>query len=151
LCERRDDIPELLQAFLDVFARETGKTIRGMADAARHALVEYSWPGNIRELENEARRLAYLCPDGRDIEAGHLSVHILCPPPREASAPPSTLDLRANLDHLERHLIQEALARTRGKRSAAARLLGISRNGLTIKMERLGLLSGPGRSPTAVP
>jgi two-component system, NtrC family, response regulator AtoC len=52
---------------------------------------------------------------------------------------PSSLGLEPNVDHLERRLIRAALVRTGGKRSAAARLLGVSRNGLAMKMERLGL------------
>ena len=61
-------------------------------------------------------------------------------------AVPSSLRLEANVDHLERRLIRAALVRTGGKRSAAARLLGVSRNGLAMKMERLGLGAAGGNS-----
>ena len=64
-------------------------------------------------------------------------------PAKEAGVPPSSLDLEANLGHLERRLIGAAPARTGGKRAAAARLLGISRNGLAMKMDRMGLTGAP--------
>jgi two-component system, NtrC family, response regulator HupR/HoxA len=139
LRERREDIPRLVQLLLGVFARETGKSIPGITAEALRALVTYSWPGNVRELEHEVRRLAYLCPDGRAAEAPLLSERVLVPKACEATLPPASLDLESHVEQLERRLIPAALVRARGKRSVAARLLGISRNGLTMKMERLGL------------
>ena len=120
-----------VQAFLDGFAREVGKPTPAITPAALRALTAHSWPGNIRELEHEVRRLVYLCPDGQVIDRGMLYEHILDPPGMEASAPPSSLTLEAHVDHLERRLIRTALARTGGRRAAAARLLEISRNGLS--------------------
>ncbi|HSF02961.1 MAG TPA: sigma-54 dependent transcriptional regulator, partial [Solirubrobacterales bacterium] len=146
LRERREDIPALVHAFLGDFAREAGKTIPGLMPEVVHALAAYAWPGNVRELEHEVRRLAYLCPDGQTIDCSLLSERILHPP---VAAPwnsaPSSLELEANVDHLERWLIQAALARTRGRRAPAARLLRISRNGLANKIERLGLNETVGR------
>ena len=148
LRERREDIPGLVQGLLSSFAREIGKSFPGIAPKALRALVEYSWPGNIRELEHELRRLAYLCPDGQAIDSGMLSDHVLASAEGQASAPPSSLALDVNMAHLERRLIRAALVRTGGRRAAAARLLGVSRNGLTIKMERLGLVQSalPGQA-----
>ena len=103
------------------------------------ALVGYAWPGNVRELEHEVRRLAYLCADGHAIDMRLLSERILIARDGGTDAPPSSLKLEANIEHLERRLVRAALLRTSGKRSAAARLLGISRNGLAMKMARLGL------------
>ena len=140
LRERREDVPGLVQAFLGAFAREVGKPTPAITPAALRALTAHSWPGNIRELEHEVRRLVYLCPDGQAIDPGMLYENILDPPGTEASAPPSSLTLEAHVDHLERRLIRTALARTGGRRAAAARLLEISRNGLSKKMERLGLV-----------
>ncbi len=140
LRERREDIPGLVQAFLHGFAQEVGKPTPAITPAAMRALTAHCWPGNIRELEHEVRRLVYLCPDGQAIDRGMLYEHILDRPGAEASAPPSSLTLEAHVDHLERRLIRTALARTGGRRAAAARLLEISRNGLSKKMERLGLV-----------
>ena len=141
LRERREDIPELVQARLAAFAREAGVAAPAITMEARCALAEYAWPGNVRELEHEVRRLAYLSRDGQAVEARMLSERIVLGQ-GEAEMPPSSLRLDANVDHLERRLIRAALLRASGKRSAAARLLGISRNGLAMKMERLGLDDG---------
>jgi len=151
LRERRDDIPGLVQAFLSGFSREVGKSIPGMTPEAQRALTAHSWPGNVRELEHEVRRLVCLCPDGQAIDCGMLSEHVLDPSEAEANAPPSSLTIEANVDHLERRLIRTALGRTGGGRAAAARLLGISRNGLSNKMERLGLVGSPGPARDARP
>jgi DNA-binding NtrC family response regulator len=142
LRERREDILDLAEGFLASVALETGGPDPRIGPEARRILVEYPWPGNVRELEHEARRLAYLCAEGREVEPSLLSEHLLHPPGEEKAAPTS-LDLEANVEHLERKLIQAALARTGGRRAAAARLLGISRNGLALKMDRLEL-TGPG-------
>jgi transcriptional regulator with PAS, ATPase and Fis domain len=138
LRERREDIPGLVQALLCVFARETGKPVPAITAETLAALVAYSWPGNIRELEHEVRRLVYLRGEGEEVDCRLLSERILVGDDTEVD-PPSSLRLDANVDHLERRLIRAALARMGGKRAPAARLLGISRNGLAMKMERLGL------------
>jgi len=139
LRERREDIPRLVQAFLGAFSHEASKTVSAITPEALRALTAHSWPGNVRELEHEVRRLVCLCPDGQAVDCGMLSEHVLDPSEAEANAPPTSLTLEANIDHLERRLIRTALGRTGGGRAAAARLLGISRNGLANKMERLGL------------
>jgi len=145
LRERPEDIPGLVQAMLGVFGRETGKSIPGITAEVRRALCAYAWPGNVRELENEVRRLTYLCRDGQTVEARMLSERIVVSAEGEMDTAPSSLRLEANVDHLERRLIRVALVRTGGKRSAAARLLGVSRNGLAMKIDRLGLGDSAGR------
>jgi transcriptional regulator with GAF, ATPase, and Fis domain len=145
LRERREDIPGLVQAMLGVFGRETGKTIPGITAEVRRALCAYAWPGNIRELENEVRRLAYLCRNGQTVDVRMLSERIVVSAEGESDTAPSSLRLETNVDHLERRLIRAALVRTGGKRAAAARLLGVSRNGLAMKMERLGLVDAHAR------
>jgi two-component system response regulator HupR/HoxA len=141
LRERREDVPAFVERFLRAFSRENGKTLRGITVKALRALIEYSWPGNVRELEHEVRRLVYLCPQGEAIDSTMVSPHILAPAPGDGPAAPAldTLDVGQNVDALERRLIAEALVKARGNRTQAAKLLGISRNGLGIKMERLGL------------
>jgi DNA-binding NtrC family response regulator len=141
LRERREDVPALVESFLRTFARETGKAIHGITVKALRALIEYGWPGNVRELEHEVRRLVYLCPVGQAIDSTMISPHVLAGAGNGGAAEPAldTLDLEKNVDALERRLIREALDKAAGNRSQAARLLGISRNGLAIKMERLGI------------
>src|SRR4029077_1556305 len=143
LRERREDVPVLVESFLRAFAGETGKAVRGITVKALRALTEYPWPGNIRELEHEVRRLVYLCPEGQAIDSGMLSSHLLVPSQQEEIPDPlpevGSLELEALVNKVEERWIREALARAGGNRTQAAKLLGISRNGLTIKMKRLGI------------
>jgi DNA-binding NtrC family response regulator len=138
LRERQGDIPALAQSFLRDFTRDTGREAPRVTAEAFRTLCAYPWPGNVRELEHEVRRLACLCPDGEEADVGLLSERVLAVA-AEPAAPPSCLRLDAHVDHVERRVIRAALARTRGNRRAASLLLGISRNGLAMKMERLGV------------
>jgi transcriptional regulator with PAS, ATPase and Fis domain len=144
LRERKDDIPLLAGQFMERFAREAGKHVRGISARALEALCEAPWPGNVRELENEVRRLVYVCPDGQPITSAMLSPAVnaapAAPPPRtaEAAAP----GLAGEVEEAERRAIAAALAEARGNRSRAAKILGISRNGLALKMKRLGMIDG---------
>jgi transcriptional regulator with PAS, ATPase and Fis domain len=139
LRERSEDVPALVERFLRAFAAESGKAVHGITVKALRALVEYPWPGNVRELEHEVRRLVYLCPAGQAVDSTMLSAHVVSDMGPGASPRAETLELEANVGALEARLIREALERSGGNRSQAARLLGISRNGLAIKMERLGI------------
>ena len=140
LRERREDVPVLVESFLRAFTGETGKAVRGITVKALRALTEYAWPGNVRELEHEVRRLVYLCPEGQAIDSTLISLPVLADPHEGASEPAlDTLELAKNVSALERRLIREALDKAGGNRTQAAKLLRISRNGLAIKMEKLGL------------
>ena len=139
LRERREDIPALVEAFARACAREQGKTLRGITIKALRALVAYAWPGNVRELQHEVGRLVALCPQGEAIDSTMISPHLVGAGPGGENVPTNTLELEKNVDALERRLISQALAQARGNRTRAAKLLGVSRNGLAIKMERLGL------------
>jgi transcriptional regulator with AAA-type ATPase domain len=136
LRERREDIPRLVEHLVRRFAGETGKAVRGVTVRAMQALVGYPWPGNVRELEHEVRRLVYSCPHGQAIDS-------MLVPPRLAAAAvdPDDLDLERHVAECERAVILRALERTGGIHTQAAKLLGVSRNGLTLKLERLGIRS----------
>ena len=142
LRERRGDIAALVEFMMQRVAIEIDKPISGISVKALRALVDASWPGNVRELEHEVRRLVYLCPPDQPISVAMVSPGVLAQvaaTDAKALAPEGDLTLSRHADELERHLISLALARTSGKRATAARLLGISRYGLTLKMKRLGL------------
>jgi transcriptional regulator with AAA-type ATPase domain len=140
LRERREDVPVLVESFMRAFARERGKAVRGITVKALRVLTEYAWPGNVRELEHEVRRLVYLCPEGQAIDSTMISLHILAEPHEGGGEPVlDTLELSRHVKALEKRLIHEALGKTAGNRTQAAKLLGISRNGLAIKMEELGV------------
>ena len=142
LRDRREDVPVLVERLVQGFAQEAGKSVAGVTVRALRLLVEYPWPGNIRELQHELRRLAYLCPDGEAIDSTMMSPHLAAQPlaPGGASAElGESLEIDQHVRSLEVRLIQQALARSGGNRTQAAALLGVSRNGLAIKMERLGI------------
>jgi transcriptional regulator with GAF, ATPase, and Fis domain len=142
LRERRGDIAALVEFMMQRVALEIDKPISGISVKALRALVDAPWPGNVRELEHEVRRLVCLCPPDQPITAAIVSPSVLAPGNAAGAEPldPDTdLTLAHHTDALERRLITLALARTQGKRATAARLLGISRYGLALKMQRLGL------------
>lgn len=156
LRDRIEDLPQLALHFAREAARRNDRHITGITRRALSLLRSHSWPGNIRELKLEIERAVLVARDGGSIGAEHFDTSHWNARPLAATgrddatpaghrvAPPGTGDdfgrpLQERIDELERKSILEALARARGNKSAAARLLGISRNGLTDKIKRLGL------------
>ncbi|MCP3963504.1 MAG: FHA domain-containing protein [bacterium] len=140
LRERREDLPLLIQAAVNRCCHQTSKRIQGITVKAMEALAVYDYPGNLPELENIVRRLVYLCPSGQPIDDSMLPEEVRLGKIK-GLRPETTAEL--NLERLvsdcERAAIREALHRSNGNKSAAARQLGLSRNGLAMKMNRLGL------------
>jgi DNA-binding NtrC family response regulator len=142
LRERRGDIPALIEAMVQRVATEIDKPVRGLTVKALEALVNAPWPGNVREFEHEVRRLVYLSPPDEPITIAMVSPEVRAGGGEATTAPDlavGDLTLARHIEALERRLITVALERARGKRTAAARLLGITRYGLALKMQRLGL------------
>lgn len=141
LRERREDLPLLIQSCINRCCHETGKRMQGITVKAMSALLAYDYPGNLAELENIARQLVYLCPAGKPIDVTLLPERVRLSTVQAAGRVDTTSDL--DLDRLvaatERAAIREALRRTHGNKSQAARLLGLSRNGLAMKMDRYGV------------
>jgi len=105
---------------------------------------QYWWPGNVRQLKNEVQRAVALSAPGSAIEPAHLSPEILATQiAAPAGAGPRPLRPAAKLAHaveqVERDVIQAALDRSSGNVSEAARVLGLTRRGLYLKLRRLGL------------
>jgi len=140
LRERPGDIPLLVQHFIEQAAHELGKRIPGVSLRTLRALMAAEWPGNVRQLEHEVRRMVHLCPNGQLLGTELLSPHFQpIAERRERNAPGSGLEIEPRLRALERDLIAQALTRTGGNRTQAAKLLGVSRYGLSLKIKRLGL------------
>jgi DNA-binding NtrC family response regulator len=141
LRERRDDLPLLIQSLVNRFCHETGKRMQGITVKAMAALLSYEYPGNLAELENIARQMVYLCPVGRPVDVNLLPERVRQGTLQAAARIDATsdLDLEKLVGACEQAAIREALRRTHGNKSHASRLLGLSRNGLAIKMERYGL------------
>jgi transcriptional regulator with AAA-type ATPase domain len=141
LRDRREDLPLLIQSYINKFCHELGKRIQGITVKAMSALLSYDYPGNLAELETIARQLVYMAPVGRPVDVNLLPERVRNGPLAATSRVDAASDLE--LDRLvsgtEQVAIREALRRTNGNKSQAARLLGLSRNGLAIKMERYGI------------
>lgn len=146
LRERREDLPLLIQSYINRFCHETGKRMQGITVKAMSALLSYDYPGNLAELENIARQLVYMAPTGTPAGRPPVDVNLLPERVRNGTLlsaarvdAGSDLELDRLVSSAEQVAIREALRRTHGNKSQAARLLGLSRNGLAIKMERYGL------------
>jgi DNA-binding NtrC family response regulator len=147
LRERREDIPALCDHFLARLTKE-GRP-RRVTEAALEALVRHTWPGNIRQLENELRRAAALSKGAIDLDG--LSREILDPVAALAEAPPGEAisseprDLKALVEELETRVVRRMLDREGGNISRTARALGLSRLGLRKKLRRYKLDLRPPR------
>jgi len=156
LRERTGDIPLLVEHFLARFNERLRKKVEGVEADATQQLVEYPWPGNIRELENVVERAVLFC-DTQKVRASDLPPEIRGIPAM-ANVPMPEADLQAALagegglkghvkvamSRLEKELVSRALQQTSGNVTHAARLLKISRKGLQLKMKELGLREGSG-------
>jgi transcriptional regulator with GAF, ATPase, and Fis domain len=142
LRDRAEDIPILVHHFLDKLSRTTGKLVRGIDPAAMDLLVRYPWPGNVRELENETERAHVLTGAGTSISVGCLSPRITRSLGEmiEVGFPSEPKSLKEAVEQLELRMIQEALEGCGGNRTAAARRLGLSRQGLLNKMYKFELI-----------
>jgi len=129
LRERAGDVPLLLQEILTRLAPES--PLPQVSERALRRLSAYPWPGNVRELENVARQLLLLGVE--TIDEQHLPPHIRKVPPRIGAS--------GSLQRVEEEAIRRAVAATGGRRAAAARMLGIDRKTLYLKLKRLGLES----------
>lgn len=133
LRERRDDIPLLLEHFLQMHAKRRGKAAKQLTPAAIDHLTAYHWPGNVRELENLVERICTVNPE-RTIRLGNL-------PPLAAIASKNgqQAPLREATQAFEKQYILSVLEAVQGNKTEAARRLGIHRNTLLTKTKELGI------------
>jgi DNA-binding NtrC family response regulator/tetratricopeptide (TPR) repeat protein len=145
LRERREEIPHLSTYFLREASERLGKPDIHLSSAALDVFAQYWWPGNVRQLKNEIQRAVALSAPGGTVEPAHLSPEIgatrlpgAAPVSRRAAIP---TNLAEAVEQVERELIQSTLDRTGGNISETARVLGLTRRGLYLKLRRLGLAS----------
>jgi len=133
LRERKEDIPLLIQHFLERLRRETGKAIAGVDSEAVQLLMSYDYPGNVRELENIIESAVVLCQN-HEVTAEELPTGVR----NAGEAPTAELRIPAGtpLEEVERLCILEALKQTEGNKRRAAALLGISEKSVYNKLER---------------
>jgi DNA-binding NtrC family response regulator len=140
LRERRDDIPILVQHFLEKF-RGNRTTAVTVSQEAMRRLMSYAWPGNVRQLENAAERAIAFGGSRGQIEAADLPPEVAgAEPPTVAASlalPEDGVDLDAFVSNIERELIQRSLERTGGNKGQAAKLLNLKRTTLVEKLKRM--------------
>lgn len=133
LRERKEDIPALIEYFIHKYCREMGREKIGISEDALERIVQYSWKGNIRELENVVERLVILS-QGNMIYKEDLPKEILI---QNDEASEFILPKEGiNLEEVEKSLIQQALKKTDYNQTKAAKLLGITRHTLIYRMEK---------------
>ncbi len=138
LREHKEDIPELVNHFLARFAVDNEKEIEGITPAAVNALMNYHWPGNVRQLENSVERAVALSSgpviDVQDIHLDTMQSRNVAQVSANQFLPEGM-----TLEQWEDNMIREALRRANGNKSQAARLLGLSRNALRYRLSKLGV------------
>jgi len=139
LRERPEDIPVLIQAFLEEFNAKYDKHIRSVDDGVLRTLTVHSWPGNIRQLRNTLERAAIVC-DGDLITATHLPPEPIPRTEGEAAEGPDSVTFRVgtSLDDAEKGLILKTLACNGNNKTRAAEILGISLKTLHNKLKAYG-------------
>ncbi len=140
LRDHKEDIPDLVNLFIDRFSREAGKSIGGISPDALAALTAFHWPGNVRELENIIERGVALSNGGvLQLSDIHLDASRTKAPGDSHGLLPEGM----TLEQWEDEMIREALRRANGNKSQAARLLGLSRNALRYRLSKIGIADEP--------
>ncbi|MCA1902682.1 MAG: sigma 54-interacting transcriptional regulator [Candidatus Hydrogenedens sp.] len=135
LRERKTDILELANYFVEKYSRENNKYVKRISTPAIDMLMSYHWPGNVRELENVIERAIILTND--DVIHGH---HL--PPTLQTAEASNTImkgKLEETLERVEREMIIEALKNTKGNKAKAARELGITERIMGLRVMKLGI------------
>jgi DNA-binding NtrC family response regulator len=147
LRERREEIPPLVDHYLRKYGDELKKGRPTLSDEALEYLLLYNWPGNLRQLANELRRMVAMADAGAALTPAMLSAEIQASRRTIPATPATDPEIRVRMDQplpvavelLEQTMVRNALDRSQGKVEEAARLLGISRKGLFLKRRRWGL------------
>jgi hydrogenase-4 transcriptional activator len=148
LRERREEIPHLSTYFLRDACERLGKSDVHLSSPTLDLFARYWWPGNVRQLRNEIQRAVAMSPSGGSVDPEHLSADLTAPAQNatrelsSAAAPSRPMqpgNLAVAVEEIERGMISATLERTRGNISETARVLGLTRRGLYLKMRRLGL------------
>jgi DNA-binding NtrC family response regulator len=147
LRDRKGDIPMLADHFLRKYNDENDRGIKGITDKAMKLLMNYHWPGNIRELENYIERAVVLCK-GDTLTDQDFPSHLVLGP--LSGFAPVTLERDVTVAELEKVAIINTLERYGGNRTKAAEVLGISSRTLRNKLHEYGLMGSSGREVSDV-
>jgi len=125
--------------FIDKYSRELYLTIQGITPEAMAMLQQYSWPGNIRQLENVIERACNLLGNDGYITESVLPAYIVSPTRQKVELPIDHYNLLQNKGEFEKANILQAIANCQGNRTQAAKLLGITRTALYQKIKKYGI------------
>ncbi len=141
LRERPQDIPELARYFLERYAGEFGIEVAGFSQEALERMQAYDWPGNVRQLQNEVQRMVLSVEPGGFVLPEHLSERIAGARPAVGALPVGPLQgtLKEMVAAFEAEVLRRAIEEHGGNKSAAARALGITREGLYKKLKAHGI------------
>jgi DNA-binding NtrC family response regulator len=143
LRERPDDVPVLARHFAEKICRAEGIPLKTIGDSALRKLAAHNWPGNARELENTIESAIIRCGDEPSISAFHLEFQSAAPMAASGEGfagvqlPTGGIDYQQAVEEFEHALLTQALARTRGNKTAAAALLRLKRTTLSARMRAL--------------
>lgn len=135
LRERKEDLPLLIEHYLNTLCEKNKITRKQLSSEALQALLEYSWPGNVRQLANELERVIIMSGKTQEIVLDILSPEIKSGLKVASEFATAEGNLKEALNAVEREMILSALKKTKGNRSEAARVLGISRSNLLTKIQ----------------
>jgi two-component system response regulator PilR (NtrC family) len=146
LRERKEDIPSLTGHFLKKYSEELGKQISQVSPEALRILVQYDYPGNVRELQNIIERAVAL-ETSQELTAQNLNSYIeeqlpIKKRPLDLEIPSEGVDLEKIVEDVERTLLLKALDRTKGIKKKAAELLHINFRSMCYRLEKYGLNQG---------
>ncbi len=142
LREHKEDIPDLVKLFLTRFCPQSPDRPITISPAAIEQLVAFHWPGNVRELENVIERA---CALARGAVLEPADIHLDTARTKSSAASAALLPEGKTLDAWEDEIIREAYRRANGNKSQAARMLGLSRNALRYRLEKIGISDEPGK------
>jgi DNA-binding NtrC family response regulator len=147
LRERREDIPQLAQHFLEKICRLEGIELRRLAPEALARLAFYDWPGNVRQLENAIERAVALSGDRELLTPQDFPIAGQRKPmgvslEGRVPVPEVGLDYEETVGRIERQILADALRQTQGNKTAAAEMLGLKRTTLSAKLKSLGAAAG---------
>jgi transcriptional regulator with PAS, ATPase and Fis domain len=140
LRERREDIPLLVQHFINKYNKEFSKSVNGISRDAMHRLERCLWPGNVRELENTVQRSLVLTDNGRKITEKQLPDRVFGRSERDDAI---YFKLGMTLEEVQKRMIEATLRKCNGNKAAASRMLGITRRTLYNNLVRYGIEHEP--------
>ncbi len=150
LAERTSDIPLLTDYFIKKYSHRTGKTVQGLSKEALRYLLDYHWPGNVRQLESAIERAILLC-EGEMIGVEDLPLEVCAKSRPSAPFGTDILQEGFSLEAFEKEILMMAMEKSQGVMAKAAKLLGISYRTLQYRLEKFNVRKAERTDPSLPP